>query len=170
FSPDVVILAVEGKDWIPGLYSDYADAVEGGLSSAIEQAQREINALIDAVRKFTDAAILIHNFTVPAYPQFGVLDLRLQEGQSHSVLRLNEWLANKCIALPDVLCRRLFRACWPVWVTTVVRRSDEPYCPGADCHGHASASRPGIHEVLSCFCRSVEKMSRAGSGQYGVGR
>src|SRR5262249_25420174 len=53
FSPDVVILAVEGKDWIPELYSDYDDAVEGGLSSAIEQAQREINALIDAVRKFT---------------------------------------------------------------------------------------------------------------------
>jgi len=100
FAPDVVILAVEGSDWIPELYTDYTSVMDGGLDAAIDHVRREIDELLDALRGGTSAAVLIHNFSLPLYPEFGVLDLQFQEGQTSSVLKLNEWLAKKCRALP----------------------------------------------------------------------
>ena len=93
FAPDVVVLAVEGKDWIPELYSTSLQASEVAVDAALHRVRQEVASLLEIIRNRSKATILLHNFSQPIYPALGILDLRSTEGQSLSVLKLNQWMA-----------------------------------------------------------------------------
>ena len=96
FGPDVVVLAVEGADWIPGLYRQFLEYEEKELQALVFQTCEEMSGLLQALRKRSAAAVLVHNFAPPSSPAAGILDGQTQVGQRQWVHRLNEALAAVC--------------------------------------------------------------------------
>jgi FkbH-like protein len=97
FSPDVVILAVEGRDWLPEIYRDYIDFLAGGFDAVLLRFQEEVQNLVDVFRRQCRATLLINNFSAPVWPHLGILDGRPGPGQAQLIQRLNEWLASLCV-------------------------------------------------------------------------
>jgi FkbH-like protein len=92
FAPDAVVLAVEGKDWFPSLYHDYLGSMKSGVEGISRSARDDVAALVAAFRKQSQAALLIHNFAPPTWPQLGIADGREETGQVQNLYRLNEAL------------------------------------------------------------------------------
>src|SRR5207237_2356941 len=85
WAPDIVILAVEGMQWIPELYINYAATVQKGMGKIIAARQDELRQLLQTFRNHSSAPLLVHNFALPPYADFGILDNRLFQGQVASV-------------------------------------------------------------------------------------
>ncbi len=96
YGPDVVVLAVEGMDWIPGLYRQFLEHDEKGIQTLVSQTREEISELLKALRNRSGAAILVHNFAPPNSLASGIIDGQKQAGQGQWVHRLNEVLAEVC--------------------------------------------------------------------------
>jgi len=95
-APDVVVLAVEGSDWIPALYGQFLEYWEMGFEALIEQTCEETSGLLRKLRSRSSAAVLVHNLAPPVSRQAGILDGQKQIGQAQWVHRLNEGLAAVC--------------------------------------------------------------------------
>jgi FkbH-like protein len=96
YAPDVVVLAVEGSDWIPALYCQFLEYWETGFEGLIEQTCEETSGLLQKLRSRSSATVLVHNFAPPIFRQAGILDGQKQIGQAQWVHRLNEGLAAVC--------------------------------------------------------------------------
>ena len=106
FAPDVAILAIEGEDWLPEIYTDFMDAdLSGGsLLEVVARFPRQIGALARAFRSACASPLLVHNLAVPRVGRAGIADLRLADGQAKLVLELNRSLTE---ALADVVDARI---------------------------------------------------------------
>ena len=102
FAPDVVILAVEGSDWIPELYSQFLEHWETGFQASVAQICEEVRGLLQKLRISSTAVVLIHNCAAPVSRQAGILDGQKQPGQAQWVHRLNEALAAVCREMESV--------------------------------------------------------------------
>jgi len=90
--PDIVILALEGKHLFPFAYRDYGQHMGSGLDGLLEQAERELDGLLTAFRRHSDATLLVHSFAAPAWRQLGILDGHIGLGQAQVVQALNDAL------------------------------------------------------------------------------
>jgi FkbH-like protein len=96
FSPDVVILAVEGKDWIPAAYHHYLNSTETELEATISKSQDELTMLIRTFQNYTKATLLVHNFSPPVWRHLGILDGHIGMGQAQLIHKLNDVLYTIC--------------------------------------------------------------------------
>jgi FkbH-like protein len=102
FSPDVVILAVEGMDWLPQIYRNYLDNVEKGFETTLDTFREEMQSLIHTFRERSSATLLVNNFVPPVWRQLGILDGHVSVGQAQLVHRVNDSLAELCQHNPGV--------------------------------------------------------------------
>jgi len=102
FEPDVVILAVEGADWVPALYDRFADHAEAALETGVKQVCDEARALVQALRSRSAATVLVHNFAPPVWRPLGIVDGRAGRSQAQWVHHLNDSLAAVCREAPGV--------------------------------------------------------------------
>ena len=100
--PDIVILAVEGKHLFPFAYGDYGQHMGGGLDGLLEQAEGELDGLLTAFRRHSDAMLLVHSFAPPPWRTLGVLDGHVGLGQGQVVQALNDALYRVAKARPGV--------------------------------------------------------------------
>jgi FkbH-like protein len=103
FSPDAVILSVEGPDWFPEIYRDYLYGLAAGFDGVLSRFSEEFESLIKAFRAGSKATLLVNNFVPPVWPQLGILDGQAGTGQAQLVHRLNESLASICRQNPGIL-------------------------------------------------------------------
>ena len=92
FGPDVVILSVEGKDWAPAIYRGYVSNLEIGFGDELSRLRDEITRLVNSFRARFSSSLLVHNFAAPIWPQMGILDWRVAEGQNGIVQKINDVL------------------------------------------------------------------------------
>ncbi len=102
FEPDVVILAVEGADWVPALYDRFADHAEAAVETGVKQVCDEGRALVQALRSRSAATVLVHNFAPPVWRPLGIVDGRAGRSQAQWVHHLNDSLAAVCREAPGV--------------------------------------------------------------------
>ena len=102
FNADVTIIAVEGSDYVPELYREYATHVHAGIVSRTANLQDEMSALINSFQQRSQSVLLIHNLVAPIHPEFGILDARLENGQMSTIAMLNQWLAEQCRRVPNI--------------------------------------------------------------------
>jgi FkbH-like protein len=100
FAPEVVVLAVEGRDWFPAVYRHYVDNIDTAVETLLPQAQAEMELLLTTLRKQAKATVLMHNFAPPLWRQLGILDGHVGLGQTQMVHRINEALYQLCRAHP----------------------------------------------------------------------
>jgi FkbH-like protein len=96
FGPDVVVLAVEGKDLVPDLYRHDAPDANTDLEAAVAEAGQELAALAQAFRQHSAATFLVHNFAPPTWRRLGILDGQPGPSQAELVAALNAALARVC--------------------------------------------------------------------------
>lgn len=100
FAPDAVVLAVEGKEVAPALYANYLDGIDSGFDGALAQAKGDLAGWIETFRKRSSAALVVHDFAPPTWPQLGVLDGHVGVGQAQLVRALNDALLGLAKATP----------------------------------------------------------------------
>ena len=99
--PHLVVLAVEGEDWLPTVYGGDsslpldAAGVEQGFSD-------EVSVLLTRFRANSSAPLLIHNLAPPKLTRLGILDTKYPNGQSRLVGKLNDELCQVCSRVADV--------------------------------------------------------------------
>lgn len=94
FAPDVTILAIEGEDWLPEIYTDFMDAETSGgsLGGVIDKFRQELGSLVRAFRGTSTTSLLVHNLALPRLRRAGIADFRLPGGQAKLVADLNRSL------------------------------------------------------------------------------
>lgn len=102
FAPDVTILAIEGEDWLPEIYTAFMDAEgsSGSLAGVVDGFRQKIGSLIRAFRSSSTTPLLMHNLAMPRLRRAGIADLHLPDGQTKLVADLNRSLGD---ALADVV-------------------------------------------------------------------
>jgi FkbH-like protein len=106
FSPEVVILAAEGKDWLPEIYRDYlGDLASGseGFDALLSRFSDEFRSLLRSFRENCQATLLVNNFAPPTWCQLGILDGHTGSGQVQRVHALNDSLGSICRENPGVM-------------------------------------------------------------------
>jgi FkbH-like protein len=103
FSPDVVILSVEGADWLPEIYRDYLDILPTGFDATLSRFTEEFQSILTAFRAGSKATLLVNNFVPPVWRQLGLLDGQAGPGQAQLIHRINESLASVSRQTPGVM-------------------------------------------------------------------
>jgi FkbH-like protein len=93
FSPDVVVLALEGADYLPEIYNNYLDGLSRGFDATLLRLQEDYQSLIQTFREHSAATLLINNFAPPIQRKLGILDGQEVKGQAQLVEQMNESLA-----------------------------------------------------------------------------
>jgi FkbH-like protein len=94
FAPHVVILSVEGSDWLLEIYRGYLDGLTAGFDHVLSRFREEFLDLVQAFRDSSKAMLLVNNFVPPVWRQLGILDGHVSTGQAQLVHRVNELLAS----------------------------------------------------------------------------
>lgn len=92
-SPDVVVVAVEGEDWIPPAYREFFRSAMAP-SDIVNGWREEVATLLGTLRKHSTAAALVHNFAPPPYAAMGAADATGANGQRALIQRLNDALTS----------------------------------------------------------------------------
>jgi len=103
FAPEVVVLSVEGTDWLPEIYSGYLDRLTVGFDNVVSRFSEEFLSLVQAFRAGSKAILLVNNFVPPVWRQLGILDGQVGTGQAQLVHQVNESLSSVCRKNPGVM-------------------------------------------------------------------
>jgi len=96
--PYVVVLALRLHNMSEKLVNCFSALKEQEIQDELDRIVKYVDRVIEAIRKRSQALILLHSFEVPVYPSFGILDSQRLTGQVHCIKRLN-------LALIDVLSK-----------------------------------------------------------------
>jgi FkbH-like protein len=100
FKPDVVVLALEGRDVAPQLYDRYYQAVGQPQGFGGNAAVDDIAGLATDFRQSSDAMLLAHNFAQPAFTALGIADAGSSNSQRRRIAEANAALAEQLRGLP----------------------------------------------------------------------
>lgn len=102
FAPDVTILAIEGEDWLPEVYTAFMDAEASAtdLGAVVARFRQQLAALVTSFRAATSSPLLVHNLPQPRLRRAGIADQHLPNGQARLVADLNRAIAE---VLADVV-------------------------------------------------------------------
>jgi FkbH-like protein len=103
FGPDLAVIAIEGEDWLPTLYSGFLDADPGGtrLQDAASGFIQEVTDLVRCFRSHSSKPLLVHNLALPQRKRAGIADLRLPAPQSDLLVGINRGLAEALSGVVD---------------------------------------------------------------------
>lgn len=92
FAPDGVILATRTADLAPDLWNQYPDLSQAAVAEAVQRVSKSFELWIQAFRKRSSAALIVHSLEQPARPSAGVLDAQSGLSQSGAILQINQEL------------------------------------------------------------------------------
>ncbi len=101
WSPDVVILAVEGEDWTPDAFSAF-EIPKDGFDEIPRRFKKELSDLVRTFRNRATAPLLIHNLALPGWLKLGILDPKLSHGQASLIGELNAAMSSVAGEIADV--------------------------------------------------------------------
>jgi FkbH-like protein len=87
FQPDIVVLAALTRDLAPALWDG------SSASAAAAAASQRVTGWVEALRRQTQASLIIQSFEQPAFPVHGVWDARSGESQRGAITQVNTALA-----------------------------------------------------------------------------
>ncbi|MEO8592816.1 MAG: HAD-IIIC family phosphatase [Candidatus Solibacter sp.] len=90
FRPDVAILAVQTRDLAPWLWEGYTHQQAPENRTAIAELTDTMAEWIRIFRERSSASLIVHNFETPAHSALGILDAQHGDGETGTVLRINQ--------------------------------------------------------------------------------
>ncbi len=89
FAPTVVILAVATRDIAPELWPDAGEFELNSGDTIANRVITQLQGIIEAFRKRSQASLIVHNFEVPDIPSAGIFDAQSTGGQIAAITRIN---------------------------------------------------------------------------------
>jgi FkbH-like protein len=102
FQPDLVIVAQWMEALAPALVTSFLSLSSQQVKAEIERVLTTVGEFVAALRRHTDAPILINNFPLLSYPTLGILDAQSESYQTHTILKLNLELLRRLRQTRDV--------------------------------------------------------------------
>ena len=109
--PDVIFVAQLLSDVCPPLVSDFLALDNAQVDKHIERTVSDFVETLTAFRQLSQAAIVVHNFTLPHYPLLGIHEATAQGSQTEAIRRLNTLLAEEVKSVPGVYVLDFDRMC-----------------------------------------------------------
>ena len=94
--PGVIVLATRLEDIAPVLADRFLSLSSGEVGVEIGKVEARLRALVEGIRKFTSATVLVFNFAPPEALAAGVADPFLVPSQATCIQRANDRLAETC--------------------------------------------------------------------------
>jgi FkbH-like protein len=92
FAPDAVALAVRTSDVAPELSLQFADLSQYAAHQAADRVAKRFDEWVRALRRHSQAALILHSLERPSRTAFGVLDGQSEDGQSGLIRHINSEL------------------------------------------------------------------------------
>jgi FkbH-like protein len=102
WNPDAVILAIQTRDIAPDLWDGFSALDAKAAGAAVERVSNELELLVTAFRRQSDAHLVVHGLELPAERALGIADDQETLGQLAAVRAINERLAALCRTVPGV--------------------------------------------------------------------
>jgi FkbH-like protein len=87
--PDLIVLALQARDVAPTLWTGFPGRGEAEVRAAVQGTLALYRSMVEAIRKRTAAAIVIHDLEAPAWLGAGVLDGALAVSQAEALREVN---------------------------------------------------------------------------------
>ncbi|MFC1874296.1 HAD-IIIC family phosphatase [Chloroflexota bacterium] len=101
--PDVVIIATRPEEIAPNLATRFVSLSRGDIDNELAGIEARLQGLIEGLRRFTNATILVFNYAGPTFLAAGLADTSLETSQSSAIQRANDRVAEICRKSPGVL-------------------------------------------------------------------
>jgi FkbH-like protein len=95
FDPDLAILAVQARDFVPELWDYYTDLSSTEVQLAVDRVLAEFANLIHTFRQNSRASLIIHTLEKP-FASAGILDVQTRAGQLAAIDQINKGLQKLC--------------------------------------------------------------------------
>ena len=92
FRPDVVILAIETRAVLPGIWEDFTGLEWTRAREAANEFLDSLSNWVCVFRSQSEARLLLHTLEMPAAASAGILDAQTGEGQARVIEELNRGL------------------------------------------------------------------------------
>jgi FkbH-like protein len=102
FHPDFIIIAQWLEPLAPVLTTRFLSLAPHEVNDEIERILAALGEMVTAVRRFSNAPILLNNFPLPTYTTLGILDSQAEQCHTHTILRLNQELLRRARQWHDV--------------------------------------------------------------------
>ena len=94
FRPDVVVLALRAEDVVPDLVYRFLRLSESEIKAEISRATTALETFIAALRRKTEAKVIVHSLPCPVFPALGIIDHQTDSGQALAFRELNgAWMS-----------------------------------------------------------------------------
>jgi FkbH-like protein len=98
---DCVLIFMHIKTLSDTLSSGFTGLDSNQVKTEVERIQKQVQSVLDGIRKQTNAIILWHSFELPLYPAQGIWDSQIEDGQLSVVAELNNSLRKNLRAVPN---------------------------------------------------------------------
>jgi FkbH-like protein len=89
FRPDVVLLAVQTRDLVPGLWSGYEEVDSSAAETVVQGTIRDLHDWMGTYRSRSRAHIVVQNFELPDAVESGILGAQSITGRRQLVEKIN---------------------------------------------------------------------------------
>jgi FkbH-like protein len=89
FKPDGVILAVQTCDIAPDLWQDFCSLGSEAVAKGVHRVSQSFRDCVHALRRHSNASLVIHGLEQPATPQRGIMDAQAECSQAHAIQCIN---------------------------------------------------------------------------------
>lgn len=94
--PDVVVIATRIEEIAPSLVTRFVALSPTDVDSELADIEARVQSLVEGLRRFTTATVLVFNYASPAFLALGLADTSLEPSQASVVQRANEYVAEIC--------------------------------------------------------------------------
>jgi FkbH-like protein len=98
---DCVLVFMHLKTLSDTLSGSFTNLDSNQVKTEMERIQKQIQSVLDGIRKQTNAIILWHSFELPVYPAYGIWDSQIEDGQLGIIAELNNSLQKSLRAVPN---------------------------------------------------------------------
>ena len=102
FNPDIVIIAQWLDALAPSLTARFRSFSSTQVNDETERILSTMSGFSEALRRHSNAPILVNNFQLPSYLTLGILDAQSQNYQAQTIVKLNMELLNRLCRIPNV--------------------------------------------------------------------
>ena len=93
FQPDILIIFTRLEEICPILFDSYLISTGKEIKTESQGVIDRVNGLLSAFRSSSKAKIILHNFELPPYPVFGIIDQQHDKSQQRTFEHINNKLA-----------------------------------------------------------------------------
>jgi FkbH-like protein len=109
--PDLVFVAQQLNEICPALVEDYLALDSAQVERCVQVVVADIMGALREFRKLSQAAVVVHNFALPAYPLLGVYEAMSEGSQTDTIRQLNARLVEAAQEVPGIYVLDYDRLC-----------------------------------------------------------